>query len=126
MHENYEDILSRIDEPPKWYDQNGTPRYGDFVPHSCPNIYSSQVGLFKIACQYCHQHFTIEMHSGLFDSRQYCPPSKWHYGDPPTHDCVGDTMNCDDLAVIEFWVKNTELIWRRAKEFEVRIDDDEE
>lgn len=31
----------------------------------------------------------------------YC--SSYHYGDPPIHGCVGDTMNCIDLRVVEAW-----------------------
>ena len=37
MKESYEDITSRIPESPSWYDQNGTPRYGEFSPERCPN-----------------------------------------------------------------------------------------
>ena len=30
MHEPYDDIKSRVAEEPSWYDENGTPRYGDY------------------------------------------------------------------------------------------------
>ena len=61
MHANYFDIISRIDEKPTWYDQNGTPRYEEFNPDLCPNIYAQQVFLLKIACQACGEEFDVEM-----------------------------------------------------------------
>jgi hypothetical protein len=115
MHEAYEDIISRISEAPTWYDQNGTPRYGKFTPDHCPNIYSSNVILMKIACQFCGQRFHVEMHTDIWDER-ISPPKKWHYGDPPRNVCDGggDTMNCEDLAVLEVWSKTNPLRdWKR-------------
>jgi hypothetical protein len=101
MHENYEDIKSRIDEKPKWYDQNGTPRYEEFHPKYCPNIYSNQVILMLVECQDCGEKFEVEIHASIWGERSSTPPRKWHYGDPPAHGCVGDTMNCVDLEVWE-------------------------
>ncbi|MBD3268526.1 hypothetical protein GF373_17800 [bacterium] len=103
MKENYIDIKSRIAEEPLWYDENGTPRYDPFHPGLCPNIYSTTVVLLRIACQDCGQEFDVEMHGSLF-----CPiehPHKLHYGDPPSHGCAGDTMNCEDLEVLEVWYR---------------------
>ena len=121
MKENYEDIKSRITELPAWYDENGTPRYGEFSVDRCPNIYSNYVGLFLISCQRCDQRFTVEMSAGYFDSRSDIMPAKWHYGDPPIHGCVGDTMNCNDLRVIQFWIR-TNGTWEHRPEFEGEID----
>jgi hypothetical protein len=120
MHDNYNDIKNKIKEPPIWYDQNGTPRYGIFYPDMCPNIYSNRVALLLIACQYCHKKFKVELHDEFYTSN-ISPPSKWHYGDPPAHDCVGDTMNCDDLYVLQFWVREGYSEWERRGEFEVEI-----
>lgn len=122
MRSNYNDIISRINEPPKWYDQNGTPHYDDFHPDLCPNIYAHHVGLFLIACQYCEKKFKVESHSDIFSSQLRVPPSKWHYGDPPIHDCVGDTMNCEDVAVLEFWKREGVGDWERMPELEGVID----
>lgn len=129
MHSNYEDIRSRIVEEPSWYDENGTPRYGKFNPELCPSIYSDVVALLLIACQYCSKKFTVEAHAGIFNWRITAPPSRWHYGDPPIHGCTGDTMNCEDLAVLEVWRKNRDLEqwgWERQPEFEGAIDQEEE
>lgn len=128
MHEGYEDITSRIVEAPTWYDQNGTPRYGKFHPNRCPNIYSDVVVLMEIACQSCGKRFSVEMHAGIFGgSRRNLLPSRWHYGDPPRHVCSGggDTMNCEDLVVIQVWVKSNPLReWKRRRNLEGKIDDD--
>jgi len=124
MHGNYDDIRSRMTEPPAWFDQNGTPRYGEFHPSQCPNIYSRHVVLAKIACQACCMEFTVEMHAGIWSQRQEAPPSKWHYGDPPCHGCAGDTMNCEDLEILQVWIKTDCLgDWRRRSDLEGIIDE---
>jgi len=122
MRRSYQDILSRIKDPPLWYDQDGTPRYAPFSFELCPDIYSHHVGLFRVCCQLCHKEFLVEMHANIFDHRIAAPPAKWHYGDPPIHDCpAGNTMNCNDLAVVEFWVED-KFEWTRRPEFEGPID----
>ena len=125
MHHHYNDITSRITEKPSWYDQNGTPRYDRFTPEACPNIYSNQVVLLRIACQQCGREFLVEMHAELFREL----PKKLHYGDPPSHggaDCIGgDTMNCNDIEVVEVWYRgrSTDFEWKRKPELEGPIDD---
>jgi len=122
MYENYDDIKSRITEEPTWYDQNGTPRYGRFTPSQCPNIYANVVMLVRIVCQDCKAEFLVEMHAGIFEHRQEAPPFRWHYGDPPVHGCIGDTMNCEDLEVMEAWTREGVIDWARRPEFEGLID----
>lgn len=55
------------------------------------------------------------------------PQKDWgflHYGDPPRHDCVGDTMNCWDYQILQFWVKDTEKWkWKRIKKLEFNLPD---
>lgn len=48
-----------------------------------------------------------------------------HYGDPPSHGCVGDTMNCEDLNVVEFWLRGRKKLvsWERLAEFEITLPD---
>jgi len=121
MKNNYDDIISHIEDPPTWYDSNGTPRYGSFRPKMCPNIYTSFVVLMRIACQYCGREFNVELHQECmfsYGQKKY-PPRKWHYGDPPAHDCVGDTMNCEDLEVLQVWDRSNDTMeWTRVKELE--------
>jgi len=124
MHSNYEDILSRIEEKPSWYDANGAPRYGPFTPEMCPNIYAEDVVLLRIRCQACGQHFDVEMHDG--DVFRPLPiPRGLHYGDPPAHGCAlgGDTETCDDLMVLEVWRRMSVGDWRRCPSFEGPMDE---
>lgn len=124
MLEGYEDILSRISEPPIWYDQNGVPRYEKFHPNMCPNIYADKVVLAEIACQECGEKFLVEMHASIWSDRDASDPRKWHYGDPPRH-CkgAGDTMNCEDIAIVECWHRSRPLReWKRVKKFEGLVD----
>lgn len=113
MKHLYDDITSRIEVPPLWWDENGTPRYGRFSPEMCPDIYADRVVLLWITCQQCGRRFDVEMHSSQMDRAQNrlpygrdiddFNPALLHYGDPPAHHCIGDTMNCWDIAVLESW-----------------------
>jgi len=119
MHEGYPDIRERIDEEPSWYDANGTPRYGEFTPERCPDIYAHTVVLLQIECQACGRRFKVEMHAGVFEHIEH--PQELHYGDPPAHGCVGDSMNCLDLKVLEVWHTNRIEGWTRHTELEGKI-----
>lgn len=143
MLQDYKDIKKRIKEEPLWYDENGTPRYDDFHPTLSPNIYAYEVILMRIACQYCGKEFLVELNwhpwgylcnprrhresfSNLLEMWNkggrvtFCPV---HYGDPPPHDCVGDTMNCIDLGIVQFWRWKLEEGWYREKKLEVKLED---
>ena len=115
MHESYVDITSRIDEAPTWWDENGTPRYGEFSVERCPNIYTNQIVLLRIRCQACAREFDVEMHAHWFVALP--SPKNLHYGDPPVHGCVGDTMNCEDLEVLQVWVRRSD-----AEDWDRRLD----
>ena len=119
MHESYDDIRERIAEEPTWYDQNGTPRYGTFTYKRCPNIYATTVVLLEIACQDCGERFLVQMSRWMMDMDRCLPPKQWHYGDPPRHECLGagESMNCDDLEVLEVWIRGS-FNWERHKELE--------
>lgn len=120
MKAYYQDILLRISEEPKWYDQNGVPRFDEFHPKYCPNIYTRQVFLLNIACQACSKEFRVEMHSNWWEPIEY--PRELHYGDPPIHSCVGDSMNCEDLEILEAWSHPHGLSdWKRITEQEGMI-----
>jgi hypothetical protein len=43
MLQHYEDILSRIAEPPRWFDEQGVPRYCEFAPHRIANIHARRM-----------------------------------------------------------------------------------
>ncbi|KKL12522.1 hypothetical protein LCGC14_2534920 [marine sediment metagenome] len=143
MHESYEDIRSRIKEKPSWYDENGVPRYGDFAPDKSPNIYADEVMLLQIACQNCSGQFKVEMNFSKADEmmvgrqprgfsdeirfwkdhgkmRGNWPPV--HYGDPPNHGCIGDTMNCIDLRVSQLWIRTNKRDWHRLTDLEIELE----
>jgi len=128
MKSNYLDIIEAAgDKEVFWYDQNGVPRFVEFNPKLCSNIYAEYVFLLLISCQACGKQFKVEMNFGYFD---HVPdrPGNLHYGDPPVHDCVGDTMNCWDLVILEAWKKVPirELSgdrWQRATDAEGPMDD---
>ena len=124
MLHHYEDIRSRIAEEPKWWDENGVPRYCDFSPQAVADIYARQAALVEIACQNCGQLFLVAMSQGM-------PFNPWtgkpvetleeqvrrdgiHYGDPPNAGCcaAGPSMNCEDNRVVQFWR------WRSAPLFD--------
>ena len=132
MKSRYSDITSRIADSPKWYDINGTPRYDIFHPKLSPNIYAKQVVLMEISCQHCQKRFFVEMNWGMPEQLdEYMKFGKHlerfeerihhlHYGDPPNHHCTGDSMNCEDLRIVEFW-NNEDFKWKRLEQHEVTI-----
>lgn len=121
MKPKYEDIRKKIKEYPKWFDEHGVPRYEKFNPELASNIYASQVALIKIKCQNCNEEFFVELNSESYDKfdlkRQIDCYGILSYGDPPIHDCVGDTMGSISIKIIEFWEKR-DFDFVRLKEFE--------
>lgn len=146
MKARYEDIRALTDKEPDWWDDNGTPRFMPFHPGLDPDIYCDEVMLYEISCQDCGQKFLVSRSQSTGTKMNYYLRNKiepddmsvviknWiksdeksppiHYGDPPVHDCIGDTMNCEDLRIVEFWVKNasTRYNWARLKELEISFD----
>ena len=136
MKASYEDITRRIIELPLWWDSDGVPRYDPFTPNLCPNIYASEVLLIEISCQSCNQRFHVEQHWSVMETITKNIPkfsdylketyqgelSRIHYGDPPIHGCTGDTMNCWDLRVIQFWKKD-DFNWIRDHDLEMPLPD---
>lgn len=140
MKPDYRDIRERIPQEPKWFDENGVPRYCDFSPEECSTIYAKEAVLLEIACQMCAERFDVELvWDGFMDVIRNNKPRSlssalrgWlevnkeglcplHYGDPPIHDCAaGNTMNCVDLRAKEFWVKE-QGHWKRIPELEVDL-----
>lgn len=131
MLPSYEDIRSLIDREPDWFDGNGTPRYRPFHPRML-GVYDRYAVLVEIACQACHKAFKVGVGETRYD---LFPEPHWntleslaegfHYGDPPRHDgCVGYTMNCEDVRVLEAWrsVMRGDAEWERVPDLERPID----
>jgi hypothetical protein len=141
MLNSYQDIRKRIPDPPLWFDENGTPRYDEFHPSQLPNIYAKEAVLYEIGCQSCDKRFLVATCEhrlamakfmdlyGLATTETWISSSlrndggSLHYGDPPAHDCVGDTMNCLDFKVVQFWRRDPRTLsdwvnWVRVPELE--------
>lgn len=133
MLPDYSDIKDRIKEEPKWYTEHGVPRYCDFNPidHS-QNIYADTAVLYKITCQRCGKEFIVADSDSRYDVVLKKTKAKrllrnsykdLHYGDPPNHGCVGDTMNCEDIEIVEFWQQDGRHNWHRVPEKEIKLQD---
>ena len=139
MNCHYSDILSRIAEPPKWWDEHAVPRYCAFKPDECASIYAVEVAFVEIDCQNCgatfHVCFSWNREEIGYDESgkpwiKIREPMKLeevqslHYGDPPNAACcpAGPTMNSESRRVLEFWRKNREL-WEfeRVPELEINL-----
>lgn len=127
MNHHYFDIRSRIAEPPTWFDEHGVPRYCEFAPKECSNIYAREVALVRIACQGCGNGFQVCLSAGLGDVllSKLVETRELHYGDPPNIDCcaAGPSMNSIPQRVLQFW-RAAEFSWHRVPELEVDITPD--
>jgi hypothetical protein len=141
MKESYDDIRERIKMKPLWFDDNGVPRYDKFRPNLLPDVYARECVLMEIGCQACGEKFLVSLGYSPYsekwrlwgsfskriqmfiDSPEKTVWSPIHYGDPPRHEglCAGDTMNCYDIRILEFWGRDERVDWVRRKEFEVDL-----
>jgi len=115
MHQRYEDILSRIAEPPSWWDFNGTPRYGEFHPDVCPAPYYYQVALLAVKCPHCGRKMRVQVRWG----GPLLPIPE--YGPPPWHECSGegdDFRVVKTVAVLQVWERRSGEGWRRWEDLE--------
>jgi len=132
MWRDYEDII-QLAGMPLWYDDNGAPRYQPFRPDML-GVYDETIAYLRIACQYCNRQFEVAVSwtkLDLFDREKkemrdeprpkQHGPWMFHYGDPPRHGCVGDTMNSEPIAVLQFWVRDykSDTLFRRIPEEEI-------
>lgn len=129
----YQDIRDKLGEP-IWFDDKGVPRYRSFHPDMM-GVYVTFAALLEVKCQDCGQTFRVGQaisHSGAQqrDLDEVLPTPQgvggFHFGDPPRHGCVGDTMNSLPVRVLQFWRKDgdTPQEWRRDRDCEVSWDED--
>jgi hypothetical protein len=136
MHAHYKDILSRIQDPPAWFDENAVPRFDPFSPDLIANIYADICVLVEIQCQNCRRTFKVSMSEGAmerFNRRgliyAQIENKSLHYGDPPNINCCGSgpTMNCLDIRVLECWRRGEKsFVWDRQPDLEVALEDAED
>jgi len=126
MNVCYEDLLSRIVDPPEWWDENAVPRWCPFSPERIANLYARQVCLLLIRCQNCHTPFNVAMswhplHPGPMEPLSEFAPDGLFWGDPPNVDCCfsGPTQMSETLRVLEFWQRDPKTReWVRVPRFE--------
>ena len=133
MLESYDDIRSKIAEQPQWWDENGVPRYCEFEPSRCANIYAREAVLFVVTCQGCGKAFHVaqsrdDMETHRLDGRTILTDignCDIHYGDPPNVACcpAGPTMSSEPRYVIGYWRKNKETAyaWRREPALDGKV-----
>lgn len=141
MRALYGDILSRIAETPRWWDENGVPRFDDFHPTAIPDIYANEAVLYRVRCQQCGRAFDVadswswgravvgqvgpitteRLQASRLSSR--VPAGRLSYGDPPRHggeECsAGDSMTSEAVLVLQFW-RREGLDWERVPSLEGR------
>lgn len=134
MNACYADILDRIAEAPKWFDEHAVPRFDLFEPNKIANIYAYECALLLIACQSCGREFEVAMSRDAMDFTRgaealamQIAKKAIHYGDPPNVHCCasGPTMNCDDIRVLEYWHSDADTghEWKREPSCEVSVAD---
>jgi len=139
MWAKYEDITSRLGNP-LWHDEHGVPRYDQFTRELVADIYAREIALVEIQCQACLKRFDVAFsyapmqqvsNPNLPSLSEEVTDDTLHYGDPPRHDdpgghgCAGETMNCNDLRVLQFWQMNQEYDWKRIPRLELRLEREE-
>ncbi len=128
MLPSYDDIRSRIAEPPLWHDRHGVPRYEPFKPQML-GVYDDFAVLAEIACQRCGRRFLVGGGWTRFDV--FADPiaertptglaERFGYGDPPRHSagdqgrCAGETMSSDVVRIVEAW-ERVGLDWVRRED----------
>lgn len=120
MLQHYEDILSRISEPPRWFDEQGVPRYCDFAPRRIANIHARECALLAIECQSCERPFIVALDETTANHNVISRPGQereWRtladiirshqieYRDPPNVECCpdGPSQTSTTRRVIEYW-----------------------
>lgn len=130
MLPDYDDIFKAAGcgiESVYWWDQHGVPRFAPFHPMML-GVYDRFAILAEIECQSCSRHLIVgygtpqyTFFGSLFTYtiEEIC--TDFRYGDPPRHDCVGDTMSSFPVAILEAWDHDDTLSWRRRFELEGAI-----
>jgi hypothetical protein len=112
MHTSYDDILSKISEPPQWFDEHAVPRYCKFEPTCCVDIHCSEAVLAEITCQVCGKPYKVAFSQSEWAAKQRngrrlkddIVERTLHYGDPPFACCgAGASTNSEPRHVLEYW-----------------------
>jgi hypothetical protein len=107
VYQRYDDIFSRINEPPHWFDEYAVPRYCAFAPDKLANIYASEAVLAEIACQVCKHLFRVAFSEANWRSGTVADAIRSRtltFGDPPNYCCCNNAhMSSEPRKVIQYW-----------------------
>lgn len=125
MKKDFRDIRKAIPVDPYWYDELGTPRYDVFHP-TMLGVYDNYAVYGTIECQACGEQFEVGAGSTGYSAgtRPWTLKDiveKYHYGDPPIHECVGDTMMSENFTVLQAWEHDHAGDWNRVSALETVI-----
>lgn len=131
MNLHYRDILSSVAAPPKWFDENAVPRFCDFAPDECADIYANECALVRIECQACEREFDVAISrdrasAGAFGVLADQIRSGFlGYGDPPNVECcpAGPTMSSETRRILQYW-RRDRFDWVRVPELEIEVSDE--
>jgi hypothetical protein len=132
MFTEYKDILEKIAEPPRWWDENRVPRYADFSPWLIADIYSDEAALIEIACFGCLTIYKLACSMLHFEALQRAGlpvadairRGDLLMSDPPNAGCCGDgpSTGCYNLRVLEYWSRrNANRDWTRDRSLEIDL-----
>jgi hypothetical protein len=149
MYQPYLDIIEKLGAP-KWWDENGVPRYEDFEPRLCADIYAKYAALIEIECQGCEKHLAVSASWSLLrnvkdiawdENGKNGQPKEglpkqgdagcFGYGDAPWHghngdfnnQCGGTTMTTSTVRILQCW-KRDAFDWLRMPEHEIYVGED--
>jgi hypothetical protein len=111
MFTGYHDIISRISDPPTWWDEWAVPRYCAFEPTRCSDIHADEAVLIAIECQCCGRPYLKAYTQGGWARgnrkdrwlRDDIRDDSLVGGDPPNYCCSGTSMSATLKRVIEYW-----------------------
>lgn len=112
MRQSYEDIIRRAGRP-DWFDENGVPRYGRFIPDRVSNVYAREAALVSICCRNCGASFEVAFSRPSpspvpsLSVAELIKTGQLSYGDPPNTKCCLKGMFAGSLTkkILEYWHK---------------------
>ncbi len=135
MFNDYSDITDRIAGRPKWWDEQGVPRYAEFSPDQLANIYAGEAVLMEIACSMCGERFEVAfcyppggcegtIPESAHPLMEAIPNGTIDYCDPPNYgNCQsGPSSGCYNLRVLQYWSRSKGYgEWIRDPQLEIEL-----
>ena len=112
----YSDLVERLGDP-RWWDENGVPRYAEFSPDQVANPYARQAALVQFACPRCRALVVCAVSSPEIDLDIQTDLSVRRgalYGLLPHFKHCKEIAVGDLVGVKEVWRRRDLLVWRRV------------